>query len=207
MSSSVDAAASRAGAVLKRGPGRPRSAEAHRAILDAVFELLAEEGFGRLSIEGVAARAGVGKATVYRRWSSKVALVIEALDTRASERLSVPDTGTARGDLIEFLAQLVRIMAGPEGRVVAPLLEGMSRSPELAEAFRRDLISPWRQITNEIIRRGIARGELRPDLHFDVALDAPVSIVFHRLLITGEPVDEALLGRAVDQVMDGISAR
>jgi AcrR family transcriptional regulator len=192
--------------VLKRRPGRPRSAEAHRAILDAVLVLLAEEGFGRLSIEAVAARAGVGKATVYRRWSSKVSLVIEALDTVASERLSVPDSGSVRGDLTEFLTQLVRTMDGPDGRLVAPLLEAMSRSPELAEAFRRDLMAPRRDVANEIIRRGIARGELRPDLHSDVALDAPVAIVFHRLLITGEVVDEALVGRVVDQVLDGIAA-
>jgi AcrR family transcriptional regulator len=193
--------------VLKRGPGRPRSAEAHRAILDAVLVMLAEEGFGGLSIEGVAARAGVGKATVYRRWQSKVPLVIEALDTLASERLSVPDTGSVRGDLTEFLTQLVRAMDGPDGRLFAPLLDGMSRSQELAEAFRRDLLAPRRDVANEIIRRGIARGELRPDLHIDVALDAPVAIVFHRLLITGDPVDEALVGRMVDQVLDGIAAR
>jgi AcrR family transcriptional regulator len=193
--------------VLKRNPGRPRSAEAHRAILDAVLALLAEEGFSRLSIEGVAARAGVGKATVYRRWSSKVPLVIEALDTRASERLSVPDTGTVRGDLTEFLTQLVRATVGPEGQVVAPLLEAMSRSQELADAFRRDLIAPWRHVANEIVRRGVARRELRPDLHFDVALDAPVAIVFHRLLVTGEPLDEALVERVVDQVLEGIGAR
>jgi AcrR family transcriptional regulator len=207
VSGSAARPASRAIAVGERRPGRPRSAAAHRAILDAVLALLAEEGFGRLSIEGVAARAGVGKATVYRRWSSKVPLVIEALDTRASEQLSVPDTGTVRGDLTEFLTQVVRAMTGPEGRAVAPLLEGISRSPELAEAFRRDLISPRKEIANEIVRRGIARGELRPDLHFDVALDAPVGIIFHRLLITGEPLDEALVGRVVDQVLDGIAAR
>ena len=192
--------------VLKRSPGRPRSAAAHRAILDAVLVLLAEEGFARLSIEGVAARAGVGKATVYRRWSSKVPLVIEALDTVASERLSVPDTGSVRGDLTEFLIQLVRTIDGPDGRLMAPVLEAMSRSPELAEAFRRDLIAPWREVSIEIIRRGIDRGELRAELHLDVALDAPVAIVFHRLLVTGEPIDEALVGRVVDQVLFGIAA-
>jgi AcrR family transcriptional regulator len=193
--------------VLKRGPGRPRSAEAHRAILDAVLTLLGEEGFSRMSVEGVAARAGVGKATVYRRWPSKVPLVIEAIDTVASERISVPDTGTVRGDLTEFLTQLVRTMGGPDGRLVAPLLEAMSRSPALAAAVRRDLIAPRRDVANEIIRRGIDRGELRPDLHIDVALDAPVAIVFHRLLLTGETVDEGLVDRIVDQLLDGIAAQ
>lgn len=195
------------GSVLKRGPGRPRSPEAHRAILDAVLALLAEEGFNRMTVEGVAARAGVGKATVYRRWSSKVPLVIDALDTLASEQLPVPDTGSVRGDLTEFLNQLVRIMSGPDGRLVAPLIEAMSRNDELAEAFRRDLIAPRRDVGAEVIRRGIARGELRPDLHIDVALDIPVGIIFQRVLITGDPVDEALVGRIVDQVLDGTAAR
>jgi AcrR family transcriptional regulator len=171
-----------------------------------VLALLAEEGFGRMSVEGVAARAGVGKATVYRRWPSKVPLVIEAIDTVASERLSVPDTGSARGDLVEFLTQLVRAMAGPDGRLVAPLLDAMSRSGELAAAFRRDLMAPRREVASEIIRRGVDRGELRADLHLDVALDAPVAIVFHRLLLTGEALDVALVGRIVDQLLDGIAA-
>lgn len=175
--------------------------------MNAVLALLAEEGFSRMTVEGVAARAGVGKATVYRRWSSKVPLVIDALDTLASERLPVPDTGSVRGDLTEFLTQLVRVMSGPYGRLLAPLVEAISRNEELAEAFRRDLIAPRRDVGLEIVRRGIARGELRPDLHLDVALDVPVGIVFQRVLITGDSVDEELVGRIVDQVLDGAAAR
>jgi hypothetical protein len=133
--------------------------------------------------------------------------VVEALDTLASERLSVPDTGSVRDDLTEFLGQLVQAMEVPEGRVVAPLLAEMSRNQKLAEAVRRDVITPWREVAGQIIRRGIARGELRADLHHDVALDAPVAILFHRLLFTGEPVDEGAVGRIADQVLEGIGAR
>ena len=89
----------------RRSPGRPRSAAAHQAILDATVQLLSEVGFAATTVEAVAARAGVGKATVYRRWPSKVPLVIDALDARAIEQVPIPRTGSVRGDLIEFLAE------------------------------------------------------------------------------------------------------
>ena len=193
-------------AELRRAPGRPRSAAAHQAILDATIELLSEVGFAATTVEAVAARAGVGKATVYRRWPSKVPLVIEALDARAIEQVPLPHTGNVRDDLTEFLVGLVETMTGPDGRLVAPLLAEISRNPELAEAFRRDLVAPRRVVAEEIVREGIARGELRADLDVDLALDAPVGIVFQRLLISGEVVDKELVARIVDQLLEGIGA-
>jgi AcrR family transcriptional regulator len=192
---------------LRRAPGRPRSAAAHRAILDATVRLLSEVGFAATTVEAVAARAGVGKATVYRRWPSKVPLVIDALDARAIEQVPIPRTGSVRGDLIEFLVGLVETMSGPDGRLVAPLLAEISRNQELAEAFRRDLVAPRRAGMDEIMREGMARGELRPDLDVDLALDAAVGIIFQRLLILGEPVDKEVVRRIVDQLLEGIGAR
>lgn len=192
---------------LRRAPGRPRSAAAHRAILDATVQLLSEVGFAATTVEAVAARAGVGKATVYRRWPSKIPLVIDALDARAIEQVPIPRTGNVRGDLIEFLVGLVETMSGPDGRLVAPLFAEISRNQELAEAFRRDLVAPRRAGVEEIIREGMARGELRPDLDVDLALDTPVGIIFQRLLILGEPVDKEVVRRIVDQLLEGIGAR
>ena len=174
----------------RRSPGRPRSASAHRAILDATIELLGEVGFGATTIEAVATRAGVGKATVYRRWRSKTPLIIEALDARAIEQMPTPRTGSVRGDLTEFLVALIAAMSGPDGRLVAPLLA-----------------EPRRAVLEEILREGMVRGELRPDLDVDLALDAPVGIVFQRLLILGEPVDEQSVRRIVVQLVEGLEAR
>jgi len=196
-----------ASSMERRSPGRPRSASAHRAILDATIELLGEVGFGATTIEAVATRAGVGKATVYRRWRSKTPLIIEALDARAIEQMPTPRTGSVRGDLTEFLVALIAAMSGPDGRLVAPLLAEISRNQELAEAFRRDLVAPRRAVLEEILREGMVRGELRPDLDVDLALDAPVGIVFQRLLILGEPVDEQSVRRIVDQLVEGLEAR
>lgn len=192
---------------LRRAPGRPRSAAAHRAILDATVRLLSEVGFAATTVEAVAARAGVGKATVYRRWPSKIPLVIDALDARAIEQVPIPRTGNVRGDLIEFLVGLVETMSGPDGRLVAPLLAEISRNQELAEAFRRDLVAPRRAGVEQVIREGMARGELRPDLDVDLALDTPVGTIFQRLLMLGEPVDKEVVRRIVDQLLEGIGAR
>ena len=192
---------------MRRSPGRPRSAAAHQAILDATVQLLSEVGFAGTTVEAVATRAGVGKATVYRRWASKVPLVIEALDARATEQVPIPHTGSVRGDLAEFLFGLVETLRGPDGRLVAPLLAEISRNPELAEAFRRDLVAPRRAVMEQIVQQGMARGELRPDLDVDLALDAPVGTVMQRLLVLGETVDKESVGRIVDQLLDGISAR
>jgi AcrR family transcriptional regulator len=191
---------------MRRAPGRPRSATAHRAILDATIALLGEVGFAATTVEAVAARAGVGKATVYRRWRSKVPLVIEAMDTRAIEQLPLPRTGSVRGDLTEFLVGLAETMSGPDGRLVGPLLAEISRNEELAQAFRRDLVAPRRAVMEEIVRDGMVRGELRPDLDVDLALDIAAGIVFQRLLILGEPVDRELVGRLVDQLLQGIAS-
>jgi AcrR family transcriptional regulator len=189
---------------IRRSPGRPRSAAAHRAILDATIQLLSEVGFAATTVEAVAARAGVGKATVYRRWPSKVPLVIEAMDTRAIEQLPLPQTGSVRGDLTEFLIGLAETLSGPDGRLVAPLLAEISRNEVLAEAFRRDLVAPRRAVMEELLREGTARGELRPDLDVDLALDALGGTLFQRLLILGEPVDRELVERLVDQLLQGI---
>jgi AcrR family transcriptional regulator len=191
---------------MRRSPGRPRSAAAHQAILDSTIQLLSEVGYAATTVEAVATRAGVGKATVYRRWPSKVPLVIEALDARATEQVQIPRTGSVRGDLSEFLFGLVETLRGPDGRLVAPLLAEISRNPELAEAFRRDLVAPRRAVMEQIVREGMARGDLRPDLDIDLALDAPVGIVMQRLLVLGETVDKASVGRIVDQLLDGIGA-
>jgi AcrR family transcriptional regulator len=164
-------------------------------------------GFAATTVEAVAARAGVGKATVYRRWPSKIPLIVDALDARAIEQVPIPRTGNVRGDLIEFLVGLVETMSGPDGRLVAPLFAEISRNQELAEAFRRDLVAPRRAGVEEIMREGMARGELRPDLDVELALDAPVGIIFERLLILGEPVDKEVVRRIVDQLLEGIGAR
>src|SRR5207244_13402292 len=126
----------------KRGPGRPRSAEADQAILGATISLLAEGGYDALTMEKVAARAGVGKATVYRRWGSKVELAVDALKASLAD-VEVHATGSLRDDLTSYVRSLTTwLRERTGGQVLAGLSAEIQHNPELAEAMRRNLVAP-----------------------------------------------------------------
>jgi len=185
------------------GPASRRSARAHAAILTATTDLLAEAGYGALTIEGVAARAGVGKATIYRWWPTKAALVIEAV----SLALPMPtqtDTGDLRHDLLIAVRRVVHTFARtPTGAVIPALAADVMSDPQLAEQFRNQLIRPRRSAVVEVLRRAAARGELPPDVDIDVLLDVYAGAVFYRVLISGEPVTDLLAEQLVDLLLDG----
>ena len=147
-----------------RGPGRPRDASRDRAILAAALQILQEEGYRGLTIDGVAARAGVGRPTIYRRWPSKPALVVAALVEAAELALPVRDTGSLRGDLIAVQRRQVALMNSPESRrVTAGLVADLAADPELAERYVSQYLAPRRALVWQVLQRGIDRGELDPD--------------------------------------------
>jgi len=190
-----------------RRPGRPRSAEADTAIVEATLDLLAEVGYARLTMEGVAARAGVGKATLYRRWSSKAELILDAV---RSMKASVPhpDTGDTRADLLAILGALVSRGFEPRStQISASVLAEVQRDPELAELFRQQLLIPRRRETEQVLQRGIARGDLRPDIDRSLVLDQLMGSVFYRQLVMGQPLLASEVETLVDQVLTGITRR
>ena len=190
-----------------RGPGRPRSPECDDAILRAALELLAENGFSGLSIDGVSARAGVGKATIYRRWESKAALVVDAIRVFSHERIRFVDTGSARDDLVSFMQTLIdALRTTSAGRVMAGLVAEFPRHPELAEAFRRGFVAPRRASLLAALQRGIERGELRPDVDCELVADAVVAFLHHRWMVTGLPLDDDLPERFVNVLFQGAAA-
>jgi AcrR family transcriptional regulator len=165
-----------------RGRGRPRSAEAHQAILSATLTLLDEIGYRALTIEAVAARAGVGKTTIYRRWPSKLELVIEAVG-EVRPPLPTEDTGSLQGDFLAFQrGQISRVAAGPLPRIAPRLLAESVSDRELHEAVQRVLIEPIRTAIGEVLQRGIDRGELRADLDLELATDVIHGTVVYRIL-------------------------
>ena len=191
---------------IHRPPGRPRSAEADRAILRAAVDLLADEGYGGVTMEGVAARAGVGKATVYRRWSCKSALVVDALSTCREPGWQPPDTGSARDDLLAFVRGFMEhIRTSDAGRVMPALVAELSRSPELALAFREDFVQPRRARVLEAVRRGVERGEVRAGVDPELVADGVVALLMHRFLVTGMEIDEDLPERVMDLLWRGIA--
>jgi AcrR family transcriptional regulator len=185
------------------GPASRRSPRAHAAILDATTDLLAEAGYGALTIEGVAARAGVGKTTVYRWWSTKGALVIEAVGA-ALPMPTQTDTGDLRHDLLTAVRRVVHTFARtPAGAVIPALAADVMSDPELAERFRDQLIRPRRSAVVELLLRAAARGDLPPDVDTDLLLDVYAGAVFYRTLVSGEPVTDLLAEQLVSLLLDG----
>ena len=191
----------------RRLPGRPRSEDARKAILRSTLKLLQQNGFPELSIEAIAADADVGKATVYRWWPNKAALVADAFSSSADEELRFPNTGSVRADLSIQMKHLVRILRGRRGRIVAALVGGGQSDPELIEAFRDRFMMPRRQEAYETLRRGIERGELPKSLNMDLALDTLYGSIYMRFLIRQTGLTEEFVDEVVSAVMDGVSAR
>jgi AcrR family transcriptional regulator len=187
------------------GPGRPRSPETHRAILRAALEVLADAGWSGFTMQGVAARAGVGKAAIYRRWESREAVVAAAVEGMVSE-IGLADTGSIRGDLLELMCRAVRLYGGEAGRLMPGLVSAMAQHEEVATAVRKVFLAPRRAALREVLERGVARGELRADIDRDLALDFLGGPLFYRLLITGGPLDETLAEGTVDVMVRGLAA-
>jgi AcrR family transcriptional regulator len=198
-----------AASVAPRSPGRPRDPEVERVILEATMELLSSDGFGGLSIEAVAARAGVGKTTVYRRWPSKIPLVVDAIASHKDPAsFAVPEEMPTRDALVRVLSDAVR-GRGTEStdRILGGLVGAMASDPELADAVRDGLVSERRRTIVGLIQRGIARGEVRSDVDTEVVADLLGGPVLVRRLITGRPITARLIRQVVTIVLDGVGVR
>jgi len=174
----------------------------------ATVDLLAEEGYSRLSMEGVATRAGVAKTTIYRRWPCKSDLVVHSLQCLTDKQEAAPDTGRIRDDLVVFMRQMVdKLRRSEAGRIMPGLLVELARNPELARAFRQKFVEPRRALVVEALRRGVDRGELRPEIDLDLVVDVTVAVFQHRLMVTGMAIDDEMPERLADIVLGGISLR
>jgi AcrR family transcriptional regulator len=185
--------------------GRPRSEASHEAILRASIELTREIGYDALTMEGIAARAGVGKATIYRWWASKDALLAEAL-TPVMRAIPVPDTGTIKGDLLAATASTMRVYADPATKaLLSGLVAAMARSPLVADAVRGGFVAARRDAIRVLLERAVARGELRKRLDYELALDLLNGPQFYRFLVTGGPIDDRLTRGLVDVFLRGFA--
>jgi AcrR family transcriptional regulator len=193
-----DLAEAEAATAERPRPGRPRSEACGRAIETAALELLVEDGFGRMSIEGVAARAGVGKATIYRRWATKEELVVDAVRHTCLDHAVTPDTGSLRADLAELYRALLEKFQR-DGDIMRAFAAEHGRHPELAEAFRATFLSERRAIAQDMLRRGVARGELPADSDIELLADVGPALLWHRVTISGLPLDDDLGDRIISQ--------
>lgn len=191
---------------VERRPGRPRDATADAAILDAAVGVLAEQGSAGFTVDAVAAWAGCGKATIYRRWPSRSALLLDTAHQMGLDHTPV-DTGSLRGDLVSLLTELARKMRETEaGRILPSVVAEAALNPEM-----REVLSAWihdrRLRPREIVVRAIERGELPADTDVDLLIDLTGGTVIYRELIAGERTDKADVERLVDAVLPGFVVR
>ncbi len=194
-------------AAALRKPGRPRDEELQDTIIHAALETFVEEGLDAASVEGIASRAGVGKATIYRRWHSKEDLISDAI-FQCAESVAAPDTGSTRGDLIALMSKLQNDLSCSMGGQIFPRMVGevWDRTP-LGEAFAQAVISPRRQLIFEVLSRGAARGELREGFDAELIADTLSGAVIVRRMVAG-PLDDKpadRVERLVDLVLEGLA--
>jgi AcrR family transcriptional regulator len=186
-----------------RGPGRPRDPRAHGAILDATLTTLLEFWYPSLTLERVARRAGVGKATIYRHWESKLDLVLEAAAPHLAIGV-VPDTGDTRRDVREGLDQLISTYADPVAAIVIfAVLAGLEPDERLRERFRSAYVLPWRASMSDALERGVARRDLPARLDVGFAVDMMVGTVFQRVLVVPEPLVDGLAEHLLTLLLHG----
>jgi AcrR family transcriptional regulator len=190
-------------------PGRPRSEKARTAILRATAELLLAHGLTGVSMDVVAERAGVSKATIYRWWPTKEALALDALyEESTAGRPALPDTGTVRGDLLSLLQPWARLVTSrPYGRLIAALITKAQTDPAFAEQYRARFIEPRREEARAIFRRAIERGDIRADTKAEAGLDLLYGPLYHRLLHGHAPLSDHFIRDVVDITLAGLTAQ
>ena len=191
----------------KRPPGRPRSEDSRRAILRSTLKLLRRQSLAELSIEAIAADAKVGKATVYRWWPNKGALVVDAFVSSTDEELRFPDSGSVYRDMALQISQFVAVLHSSRGCIVKAVIAAGQSDPKLLEEFRNRLLRPRRQWAYRTLRRGIERGELPGNLDLDLVLDVLYGAVYMRFLIRHSEMDENYASEVCRMVLEGAAAQ
>jgi AcrR family transcriptional regulator len=183
-------------------PGRRRhGTQLEDAIRAAVLGILVEQGVRGVTMAAVAARAGTSKPVLYRRWPDRSALLRDALLKVATENIPHADTGSYRGDMLAILRGWSILFASPLGAIGPAIVGAMPHDAELARAFQDGLIG-WRKAEMaKTLARGIERGEVRPDVPVEIARELGQAMLWHRFLVTGDPITDDLIVQIVDDVL------
>jgi AcrR family transcriptional regulator len=191
---------------VARPPGRPRSDATRKAVLLAAYDLLAEGGLSRFTIEAVAARSGVARTTIYRWWPSKGALAMEGFLEATAADLAVPPSGSVVADMRANLRSFARLLRGKAGRIIRCIIAEGQSDPETINAYVAGFVTPRRAEMRSVLERGIARGELRADLDVEMVLYSLFGPLHVRALLN-EGLDDAWVDRLSGFVLAGCLAR
>jgi AcrR family transcriptional regulator len=185
-------------------PGRPRSEAIRLAILDATADLMLESGFAATTIEAIAARARVSKVTIYKWWSSRGAVAIDAYFHRFRETSVFPDSGDIVTDITAQILFVIETFRGRAGHVMAELLGHAQSDPALAEMLRVRWLQPRREAATVVLQRGIDRGEIRIDVSLPVLMDELYGPVYYRLMARHEPLSDEFAHELVANTLRGV---
>ena len=186
--------------------GRPRNIETQKAILSASYELLLESGFKAVTVDKIAERAKVSKATIYKWWPNKAAVVMDGF-LSAAARLPVPDTGSALNDILIPATSLANFLISREGTIINELVGEGQFDSKLAEEYRVRYFQPRRLQAKQLLEKGIKRGELKENLDIELSIDLIYGPIFYRLLVTGEKLDDSYVHDLVINAFEGIRLR
>jgi AcrR family transcriptional regulator len=184
--------------------GRKRSETSRKAILDATYDLLKTVGFHQMSIEGVAARAGVGKATIYRWWSSKGVLAVEAFMEAVAPSIAFRETTSARADIERQMKLLAEAYRGKAGEILKEMIGFSQSDSEMREAFFVGYLKPRREAAKAALQRGIDQGEFQSNLDPEVLVDALYGPLIYRMLTGYYPIDNSFTNQIRRVVFEGI---
>jgi AcrR family transcriptional regulator len=189
-----------------RSRGRPRSERAQRAVIEAAADLLLEGGLETFTVDAVATRSGVSKATIYKWWPSKGAVALDAFFHAVDTRTRFPETGDIRADLVAHLRSFVRVLrTTPAGRILPSLIAEGQRDRSLGDEFRERWLRPRRDLARDMLRRAQERGELRDGLDLEVVLDQLYGPLYHRMLSGHLPLQEDLAEKIVGNLLPAIA--
>jgi AcrR family transcriptional regulator len=183
-------------------PGRPRNCATEELVANAVLDALVEEGFEGMSVDRVARRAGVGRATIYRRWPGKAEMIIDAIGGRTFDRIAIPDTGQLHSDLEQMLREVQQCMTD-EYRIIQAIHVEQLRHPELGEAFRSRFLTRRRAAMRTILERAVDRGELSSDDDLDLLGAAGPALIWQQLTLFGGHPSQGLPGRITEFLLAG----
>jgi AcrR family transcriptional regulator len=188
-------------------PGRKRSEASRQAILDATYDLLKTAGFHQMSIEGVAERAGVGKATIYRWWSSKGVLAVEAFMEAVAPSIAFRETGSAQTDIERQMKVLAKAYRGRTGELLKEMIGFSQCDPEMREALFVGYLQPRREAAKATLQRGIDQGAFIPNLDLEALVDALYGPLVYRMLTGYHPIDDKFIDKIAKVVFEGIARR
>jgi AcrR family transcriptional regulator len=189
----------------RRGRGRPRDEAARERVLEAALKLLEESSFAEVTVEAIAARARVGKATVYRWWPNKAAVVIEAFREAIAPQLPFPETGSFRDDIKTQVRYFARVLSGGAGRMLSEFIVAARTDPDVAHAFRSLWSDVRRAEAKQVLTRHQARGQMRRDVDLDLVLDALYGPLYFRLLAKNETPGPKYAEALVDLLLPSLA--